>query len=681
MNKNGWWLAFAWAVLILVGSCARRGTPTGGEKDTIPPTLIRIIPALESVNFTGDEIELEFDELIEARNLKKELIITPPIEDYSFYTKKNEVYIEIEEALRDSTTYTFNFGEAIQDLSEGNKAENAIVAFSTGAYIDSFQVQGTVRQLLTQKPAEDAIITLYDIKDTLDAFTGPPMYFAKADEEGNYTIRYIKQGRYRVYAYDDVNSNLKAETNKEAYGFLADTLYLGPVVPEVLAQQDSPRQIDTKAVNLSLTRKNTQPLILQSSRANGKYYEFKFNKGIQDYVLTVYSADIAAGTKNFVDALNINTTDSTRYLLHNLQDQRKLIRVYNSLQQDSLRTTLTVTDSTRQMIRDSVFYIQFVETRRQPEDFQTQFDVEEDAIEQRIRSSITFSKPVVTVKTDSILLGYDTLYYLPINYSTALTWNERLDEVQIDIPIDRDQLIDSVLFYQRRNDSLAFVQQQALARTYLDSLRQASTTTKQRELLQTLSRLRQNSALNTLQDSVATLEDSTQTARLIQAYSDTATVNDPLPQKQYDRQTVTDNLKALNFYAAPGSFMSVEQDSSKAIIQRYTFKDPEKYGMVSGTIDLPYENFFLQLIDKNYKVVKELKNPSQYTFRLIAPGTYQLRILVDADNDGTWEDGNILLNQEPEPVFIYQEDVEFRENWEVTKVDVDSSKLSTPSSE
>ncbi len=66
MNKNGWWLAIAWVALILAGSCARRGTPTGGEKDTIPPTLIRTVPALETVNFTSDEIELEFDELIEC---------------------------------------------------------------------------------------------------------------------------------------------------------------------------------------------------------------------------------------------------------------------------------------------------------------------------------------------------------------------------------------------------------------------------------------------------------------------------------------------------------------------------------------------------------------------------------------------------------------------------------------
>ena len=681
MNKNGLWLALIWVTLLIAGSCARRGTPTGGEKDTIPPTLVRMNPALETVNFSGDEIELEFDELIEARNLKKELIITPPIEEYDFYTKKNKLYIRLEEDLQDSTTYTFNFGEAIQDLSERNKAENAVVAFSTGSYIDSFQVSGTVRQLLTQKPAEEAIIALYDIKDTLDAFTGPPMYFAKADEEGNYTIRYIKQGLYRIYAYNDINSNLKIETNKEAYGFLADTLYLGVIEQAVVAQQDSTQHTDLTAVDLSLTRKDIQPLVLQSSRPNGKYYEFKFNKGIKNYSLVVDEEDAASDTENFVEALQVNTIDSTRFLFHNLQDQHKLIRVYNTLQQDSLRVALTVTDSTEQTIRDSVFYVQFLETRRKAEDFQTQFEVREDAIEQTIKSNIRFNKPVIRVKTDSILLGYDTLYYLPINYGEALAWNETLNEVQITIPVNRAQLLDSVLFYRKVSDSVSFVQQQQRARTYLDSLRQANTVEKQRELLQTLSRIQRAPALAALQDSIATTEDDEKAGQLIQAYADTATVNDLPPQKQYDRQAVSDNLKALNFYAAPGSFMSVEQDSSQAIIQRYTFKNPEEYGTVSGTIDVPYENYFLQLIDENYNVIKELKNPERYTFSMIAPGTYRMRVLVDANNNGVWEDGNILLNKEPEPVFIYREDVVFRENWEVSDVNVDSSTLSTLSSE
>ena len=681
MNRNGLWLAFLWVLLILVGSCAKRGTPTGGEKDTIPPQLVRVLPELETVNFNGDEIELEFNELIEARNLKKELIVTPPIEDFDFYVKKNALFIKLKEELSDSTTYTFNFGEAIQDLSEKNKAENAVIAFSTGTYIDSFQVSGTVRQLLTQEPAESAVVALYNVNDTLDVFTGPPMYFARTDEEGKYTIRYIKQGKYRVYAYNDVNSNLKAESNKESYGFIADTLSLnsGRVISS--SANDTLSMIDLAKIDLSLVRKNIQPLTLQSSRPNSQYYEFKFNKGIKDYTLTVDETDLAADTKNLVEALRPDTTNSAHYLFSDLQDERKLIRVYNTLQQDSLRVTLSAIDSTDQAVADSVFYVQFVESRRQSEEFQTQFEVQNDAIERVIESVIRFNKPVVAVKTDSILLGYDTLFYLPINYAKAFTWNKSLNEVRIQIPVNRKQLVDTVQVYQSKSDSLAFVQQQQLYQQYADSLRQTNNAERQRELFQQLIRVRSSTSLKTLQDSIQNTEDDESASRMIQAYLNNVTIPDIPPQRELDRTSIDEALKPLNFYAAPGSFMSVEQDSSLAIVQRYTFKNPEEYGTVNGTVDLPYENYFLQLIDKQSEVVRELKNPKRYTLGMVSPDTYRLRILVDANNNGQWEDGNVLLNQEPEPVLIYPEELVFRENWEVNDINITPSTLSTPSSE
>ena len=681
MRNNQFWLLISWIMLILAGSCARQSVPTGGEKDTIPPTLVRMVPELEAVNYTGDEIELEFDELIEARNLKKELIITPPVEEYDFYIKKNKLYIDLDEDLLDSTTYTFNFGEAIQDLSEGNKATNAVVAFSTGDYIDSFQVQGTIRQLLTQQPVEEAIVTLYDTRDTLDAFTGPPRYFAKTDEEGNYTIRYIKPGLYRVYAYQDANSNLKIETNKEPYGFIADTLFIGVVDPEVRAVGDTLQRPDLSALDLPLTRKNAQPLTLQSSRSTGKYYEFKFNKGLRSYSLAVDSTDVQVGTKQLIDSLAVNTIDSARYLFHDLQDERRVIRVYNSIRQDSLRTLLTAIDSTDQSVRDSVFYVRFADSRRKPETFTTNFSVGKDAIQDTIKSAIRFNKPVIRMNTDSVLLSYDTLYYLPVDYTTAISWNDHLNEATITIPINREQLVDSVLFYQQRNDSLTRVQQQQQSSIYLDSLRSSTAPKDQQRLLSKLYNVSRSPLVQQLQDSVSQLEDDQRIAQFIRAVADTLTIRPSAPTQLPDRRAVGENLKALNFYAAPGSFTSVEQDSSEAIIQRYTFKNLEKMGTVSGTVSVPYDSYFFQLLDKNFRVVEELRNPTSYTFRGIRPDTYQLRILVDRNNDGIWQDGNVLLNQEPEPVLLYPKEIIVPENWEINDVDINLSTLFTASSE
>jgi uncharacterized protein (DUF2141 family) len=654
--------------------------PTGGEKDTIPPTLVSTTPALEAVNFRGDEISLTFNELIEARNLKKELIVTPPIDDYDFSIRKNRVYIDLEEDLLDSTTYTFNFGEAIQDLSEGNKAENALIAFSTGDYIDSFKIQGTVRQLLSQQPQEEAVVALYDVRDTLDAFTGPPRYFAKTNEEGEYTIRYVKPGLYRAYAYQDANSNLKVESNKEPYGFIADTLFIGTIAPEVKAQDSVPR-LDLSALTIPITRKNVQPLVLQSSRATGQYYEFKFNKGLDSYAITVDTTDVETNTLSKLDSLGVTTISRPRYLFHNFQDQKKVIRVYNTLRQDSLRTVLTAVDSTKQAVRDSTFYIRFAESRRKPEDFSTRFEVGDDAISEVIQSKITFSKPVVAVSTDSILLSYDTLYYLPIAYDSTLSWNDRLDEVELTIPIDREQLVDSVIFYQQRNDSIARGQRVLNTKVYLDSLQAATQIADQRRLLGTLATVSRNPTIKQLQDSIAQIDDDQLIGPMIQSTVDTLTIVEAPAAPPLDRRDVRENLKALNFYVAPGSFMSIEQDSSEAIIQRYTFIDPNKYGTVSGTVAVPYQNYWLQLLNKSYQVVKEIKNPTAYTFRAVRPDTYYLRILVDDNGDGVWNDGNILLNEAPEPVLMYPKELIVRENWEMSSVDVNPDTLFTMSSE
>src|SRR5690606_38194015 len=127
-------------------------------------------------NFSADEIALEFDEYIEARSLKQDIIINPPVKEYDFYVNRSTLVIELNEDLQENTTYTFNFRGAIKDISEQNPAENVVMAFSTGSKLDSFQVQGQVKDLFTNQPSEDVLVALYPEGDTLNPFEDPPMY-------------------------------------------------------------------------------------------------------------------------------------------------------------------------------------------------------------------------------------------------------------------------------------------------------------------------------------------------------------------------------------------------------------------------------------------------------------------------------------------------------------------------
>ena len=74
--KNLFWTLFT--ILVLV-SCANRGRPDGGPKDMDPPVIINSTPENFSTNFTAKEIRISFDEFIKIKDLRKQLIISPPM--------------------------------------------------------------------------------------------------------------------------------------------------------------------------------------------------------------------------------------------------------------------------------------------------------------------------------------------------------------------------------------------------------------------------------------------------------------------------------------------------------------------------------------------------------------------------------------------------------------------------
>ncbi len=668
-----------WIGMIALGSCARRGVPTGGPKDTIPPTLLNMSPELETVNFEDDELVLNFDEFIEARSIKQDLIINPPVEEYDFFVNRRSLVIELNEELQENTTYTFNFRDAIKDVSEQNPAENIVMAFSTGSKIDSFQVQGNVRQLLTNVPAEDILVTLYPESDTLSPFEDTPTYLTKTDEEGNYAIRYIRVGTYKLYAFKDENNNLKIDSNNEPFGFEAEPVLLIPEdtqpisPPDAVTNLSSPdstmgreRTLYGKNVDVTLFHQDIRPIEIQSSRANGKYFEIKTNKALSDYKLIIDKSDLEDSTLQYLDSLNYDLPqDTTRYLYSNFQDQQKTIRIYNTLRQDSLQITLMMSDSVDQTRQDTL-YVNFAETRRERAELK-QTITTESKIKDTLSINITFSKPITQVKTDSILLSYDTLFYIPLNYDALFQWNKRLDQLSMSREINRGSLLDTLQKYLQENDSITFFRKQERKNLYLDSLQASTALEEQITYLEALVKLIQSDTLQQLADSINALEDDAQQRQILSTLADTLGVEADYQPKIFSREELLANPKPLVLYLAAGSFISVEQDSSQQIIQQYSFKKPEEYGTITGNITTEYESYTIQLLDKNYTVIKEtVGNGKEFTFELIPPGEYKLRVLIDEDLSGSWDKGNILENREPEPIYFYTEEetIELRANWQ-----------------
>jgi len=206
-------------MVMLFLACARPQAPTGGPRDEDPPELTFSDPAIETIMFNGTEITMEFNEYIKLQDVKRELTVTPKInDDYEYKYNKRKVTLSNLE-LADSTTYTFNFGGAVVDITENNPVENLLIIFSTGDYLDSLSITGKVYDILTGEPLENALLSLYQINDTLNIFSGRAQYSIKANENGQFKFTNLKNGTYLLYSFDDKNANFKCESDKEGFGF------------------------------------------------------------------------------------------------------------------------------------------------------------------------------------------------------------------------------------------------------------------------------------------------------------------------------------------------------------------------------------------------------------------------------------------------------------------------------
>ena len=212
-------------LILLFASCAKRGTITGGAKDTIAPVLTASFPKNFSTNFKGKEIKLVFDEYVKLKNLNKQLIVSPP------FNKPPEVLplnaskiltIKIKDTLLPNTTYSFNFGQSIEDNNEGNPYQQFKYVFSTGSYIDSLALNVKVKDALEKKVDNFVSVMLYEINEKFNDSTiykESPRYVTNTlDSLEVVKIENIKAGKYLLVALKD-NGNNKFNPKLDKIGF------------------------------------------------------------------------------------------------------------------------------------------------------------------------------------------------------------------------------------------------------------------------------------------------------------------------------------------------------------------------------------------------------------------------------------------------------------------------------
>lgn len=227
MQKLTPYFIFTSILSLILAACASIGSPEGGPRDETPPKILKCQPGNMAVNNQKKKITLVFDEYINIENASEKVVVSPPqLEMPDIKTAGKKIHITLHDSLKSNTTYTVDFSDAIVDNNEGNPMGQFTYSFSTGEQIDSFEVAGTLLEADNLEPIKGMLVGLHsNLADS--AFTTQPIErVSRTNGSGQFTIKGVAPGKYRIYGLQDMDGDFRFSQKSEMIAF--DSIIIEP---------------------------------------------------------------------------------------------------------------------------------------------------------------------------------------------------------------------------------------------------------------------------------------------------------------------------------------------------------------------------------------------------------------------------------------------------------------------
>ncbi|MDE5683511.1 MAG: Ig-like domain-containing protein [Muribaculaceae bacterium] len=595
----------AWgAISSLLAACASMGRPEGGARDENPPVFVRSDPAPGAVNTTPKRINVIFDENIQLEDAFSKVVVspaqkTPP----TISSNGRRLTVDFRDTLMSNTTYTIDFADAIKDLNEGNILDGFAMDFSTGPTLDTLRISGMVLQAENLEPAQGMLVGVYSNLSDTAIHTLPFERIARTNQYGQFTIRNLKEGEYRIFALNDLNRDYHWDRSEDIafYDFtvrpyteaieVTDTLYASDGSDSLFVRQGT-RYLPNDIL-LSWFNENYKSAYLSDyKRPDARRITLTFGAPADSLpkITIVDGAGTPGADISEWARLKANSTlDTLEYWIADT----------TIVQSDSLRLSVGYfrTDTTDQLTwkADTLrFNFRDPDKKKKEKEKKKKKDERPAFIVDSISGDTTFLPPAdmeyLTLRTLSQTQDLNK----PLILEASLPL-ENLDSAGVHV----EMLIDTVwteLDVKFRPDS-----SDMLMRRRFDIDWEPGA--KYRLKVDTLA-----------------------------AMSIYNVWNRPFSQEFTAKQT-EDYSKLI--FTLPGL------DSIQAVVQLLSSSDAPVYQAVKApgatTVELPYLN----------------------------PGTYYARLIIDANRNGKWDTGSVRDSIQPEEVYYFAKKFELKKNWDV----------------
>ena len=589
-------------MMLLMASCANRGQgPQGGPRDTIPPKVVKEVPANGMLMFHGKKVEITFDEYIQLDDVQNNVLLSPPQQKTPEVKAIGKtISVVFQEELQDSTTYTINFGAAICDYNEKTPLEGYVFAFSTGDHIDSLAISGHVYDAATLNPMPAVLVGIHRNMEDSALSTLPFARVTRTDLEGKFTIHNIQPGRYRLYALNDISRDYLYQPG-EALAF-----YDSIIMPtfEVEMHTDT-IWYDTLGVD-EMT-------------------------GDTLFTRLVDSTYVHAVTHFYPDSLLLwyFEEDKQRHYFQGVhRDEQHAFSLIFSAPQDSLPVIRALRPSEVDSTMSDSAWVNFVDYS--------------------ILHSSKYNDTITYWLTDSLAIGMDSIY-MQMQYMVT-------DSLYNMIP--QTDTILAVYRRPRMSDKAREAYERKRKERKLELKTNGSSSF---DIFDTI-RVRSAFPLDSVDDMLFHLSHKVDTAFKPVPFkiqkSDTLAMTlyviaQLKPEESY--RLKIDSAACKDIYGV----------CNDSLQQNIKLKSKNDYSSLRVKMLQWDARARIQLMGEKDEVLKELPAHAEGAlFEYLKPTTYYLRLYIDENGDGKWTTGDWLQKRQPEPIYYYPKKLKLRANWD-----------------
>ena len=624
---------------MMLYSCASIGSPTGGPVDMDPPIFIGSNPAPNTLNFKGNRIELEFDEVVTLVDQSEKVMYSPVQREMPRLTALgHKVTVEFRDTMRPGTTYSIDFANCIQDNNENNPLEDFAFAFSTGDTIDTLQVSGIVLRARDLEPMQKVVVGIHSNLDD-SAFT--KLQFdrvARTNDRGQFTIRNLKPGRYRIYALNDADRDYKF-VRTEDMAFLLDT-----IIPDTYREMTmdtvftKSMAVDTVTQGVHTVFTPNDILLSMSNEGYVSQYLYAYERPDYKRIYIKFSAHsdtlptikiIEPQVRDDADWYRLQRSEFNDSLFYWITDtvlaRNDSIRItLNYLRTDTLENLTYTTDTLYVNIKNA--YKRQLEKSKKDEaekyeELKKEYEENLEKLRKRAEERKTERDTVkaeMEARADSIELANvlrtwakDSLARIPF-FDFKLT---SATTVEVDAPLTFEVVepIDTIMMSGFH-----------LWKQYEDSLWEelpvpALVAEKPHEIMKWT-----------------------------------------MPVKWEPGATYKLHIDSMAVYGIYGT-------SNKTIEQQFKVRGLEEYANLYLSITPATGPAFVELLNSGDAVQRTapVGSDGYAVFSNVTPGDYYARIVLDRNGNGKWDTGNFALHLQPEEVYYYPKKISLKQNWDI----------------